>query len=327
MANDKNIFLTGGSGFVGRHLIAILRQHGYKVFALVRSRAAANVVRELGAYTIPGNLYNHTALVDVMKLCSVVVHAAAYMRLWGEAKDFYTINVEGTLSVYDAAKAAGIRTFVYISAASVIHGRPVQDADESYVPKKMPTDLYSETKYQAELAILNNRDSAMRTVILRPPLVWGRDDPHMDMLREALDKGLFRWIGDGTHPLSTCHVDNLAAGILAAVQNSDADGIFYITDGEARSIKAFLSAYARSQGYDLGEKSVPRWLALAIATVVESVRKWFRMKQAPPITVALVSLFGTELTVSDAKARRELGYHNAISIEEGLKALHNPRLN
>lgn len=320
MHSDR-IFLAGGSGFVGRHFIPFFRGYGYKVFALVRSNAAAAVVRELGAYAIPGSLYHHAALKNTMQLCEHVVHAAAFCRFWGDPKTFYTTNVEGTKSLLDAAKESGIRKFIYIGAASVISGKPVENVDETYMPPRLPRDLYSETKYQAELAVLAANSPEMQTIALRPPLIWGPDNPHIDMLRRLIEQKQFRWISGGRHSLSTCHVDNLAAAVLAAINSTSGGEFYYITDGERWTFKDFFAAHAHTQGIDLGEKSVPRWMALTLARAVEFLWRHINSKNAPPLLPALVQLLGTNLTVNDAKARRELNYKNVLTVEQGLQAL------
>lgn len=324
---QQRIFLTGGSGFVGRHFIPFFRKNGYKVFAIVRSNAAAAVVRELGAYAVPGNLYNHTALKNTMALCDYVVHAAAHFRFWGDPKDFYTINVEGTRAMLDAAAESDIKKFIYISAASVINGKAIEDVDETYLPHKMPTDLYSETKYQAELAVLRANSADLRTMALRPPFVWGSENPHADMIRDALEKDRFRWINGGRHALSTCHVDNLAAAVLAAIQNGPGGEVYYITDGERRTFKDFFSEYARTQGFELGNKSLPRWLLLLAARATKLWWEKRRLKGEPPLLPVMVHLLGTNMTVSDQKARQELNYENVLTIDEGFKQLHDPQFN
>ncbi|MBN1480917.1 NAD-dependent epimerase/dehydratase family protein [candidate division KSB1 bacterium] len=319
--NSDRIFLTGGSGFVGRHFIPFFREHGYKVFALVRSNAAAAVVRELGAFAIPGSLYNHTALKNTMQLCENVVHAAAFFRFWGDPKTFYTTNVEGTKALLDAAKESGIRTFIYIGAASVISGKSVENVDETYMPPRLPRDLYSETKYQAELAVIAANSPDMQTIVLRPPFIWGSDNPHVDMLRDILEKGHFRWISGGRHALSTCHVDNLAAAVLAATNSNSGGEVYHITDGERWPFKDFFTAYAHTQGIDLGEKTIPRWMALAAAHLITFLWKQFKQKGEPPLVPAMVRLLGTNLTVNDTKARTELNYKNVLTVTQGLETL------
>lgn len=324
---SNSVFMTGGSGFIGRSLIPVLREHGYKVFALVRSNAAGAVVRELGAYAIPGSMYHYGNLKNTMQLCDYVVHLAGHMKLSGDPKDFYTTNVEGTRNMLDAARDSGVRKFLYVGAASVINGKKTTQVDESYMPPKLPTDLYSETKYVAEQATLKADSASMHTLVLRPPFVWGPDNSHADMIRDSVENGWFRWIGGGDHYLSTCHVKNLAAAILAALESDKGGKVYFVTDGEERRFKDFFRAYAYSQGIELPDKSLPRWLALALAKILQRSWKSLKLHGEPPVLPVLVYLLGTQLTVSDANARQDLGYEPIISIDQGLKELHDPSLN
>jgi nucleoside-diphosphate-sugar epimerase len=76
-------FVTGGSGCVGRHLIASLRTHGAEVRALARSETAARSVEQAGALPVPGDLQNQEALRQGMEGCDVVFHLAAMKGMWG----------------------------------------------------------------------------------------------------------------------------------------------------------------------------------------------------------------------------------------------------
>ena len=195
------------------------------------------------------------------------------------------------------------------------------------MPRRMPTDLYSETKYVAEQAVLNSNSQSFDTLVLRPPFVWGPDNPHIELIRDRVERGLFFWVNHGKHRLSTCHVKNLASAIMASLSSDRSGEVYFVTDGEQRSFKDFLSSYAQTQGVDLPEKSLPRWLALGSAKLVRYVWKRFNLNGEPPILPVLIYLLGTHMTISDQKARRELGYENAISMDQGFQELHDPALN
>jgi uncharacterized protein YbjT (DUF2867 family) len=90
----EKAFVTGGSGFVGRELIAALRAKGVAVRALARSDDAAATVEKLGAEPLRGDLVDHRALVRGVAGCDTVFHAAAYVEDWGPREDFFRTNVE-----------------------------------------------------------------------------------------------------------------------------------------------------------------------------------------------------------------------------------------
>jgi nucleoside-diphosphate-sugar epimerase len=137
-------------------------------------------------------------------------------------------------------------------------------------------------------------------------------------------KGRFSWLGGGHYRTSTCHVDNCVEGLLLAAEKGQGGEVYFLTDGEPVEFRAFITELLRTQGVDAGDKSVPPGLARAAASVTEAVWKLLGLKAAPPLSRTELLLVGQEVTVSDAKARRELGYQGRKSREEGLRELAGP---
>ena len=226
----------------------------------------------------------------------------------------------GTKELLEVAIKEKVKKFIYISAAAVVaEGRPLIDITEDYRPKREPQDNYSKTKAMAEKIVLSRQDE-IQTVVLRPPLIWGKDMPIIKEFRENIEKNGFPTIGNIKHTLATCHVKNLVSAIMKSFHGS-ASGVFYITDGEKRPLKLFIKELAKAYGLDVGNRSVNRTLALLVASVSEYAWRKLLLDGKPPITKSMVYLMGSEFSIDDSKARRELGYENVISIDEGLKEL------
>ena len=113
-------FVTGGSGFIGGALIERLRREGWDVRALARSETAAARVRELGAEPVSGDLGDGGALRDGADGSEVAFHCAAKVEDWGEPADFERLNVQGTLNVIEACRAAGVRRLVHASTEAAL---------------------------------------------------------------------------------------------------------------------------------------------------------------------------------------------------------------
>ncbi len=319
---NKAVFLTGGSGFVGQNVIPYLVRNGYTVYALSRSDIASRKVAEVGGRSVPGNLFDLDYAQGCMKDCHTVIHCAAYMDFLTFDYDLsYQVNVQGTKHLLQVAHYSGIQKFIYISAASVMSGGVVKNVNETYKPKKLPGDPYSKTKALAEELVIQAAQPGFETITLRPPLIWGPNNPQNAEIRKAVSEGRWVWIGGGKHMLSTIHVVNLAAAIIAAIDRGRSGQVYYVTDGEHRSIKEFFTELLQTEGIELGSRSIPRHLALFVAYTVQFFWKLFRIKARPPMTPVMVHLLGTEFSVSDGKARTETGYQNALSIDEGLRRL------
>jgi nucleoside-diphosphate-sugar epimerase len=166
-------FVTGGSGFVGRHLIAALRASGAEVRALVRSEKAAKIVRVAGTIPVSGDLENQEVLHQGMEGCEVVFHLAAMKGMWGHLEDFQRVNVIGTARVLAAAHTAGVSRVLYTSTEAVLAGEtPLVYVDEMRSRPRRPVGAYAVTKGMAEDLVLAANSPELATIIVRPRLIW-----------------------------------------------------------------------------------------------------------------------------------------------------------
>jgi nucleoside-diphosphate-sugar epimerase len=311
-------FVTGGSGFVGRNLIPYLVDRGLEVRALARSSAAAAAIQELGGQPVAGDLGDPAALRAGMTGCELVFHAAAKVADWGPRAEFQRDTIDGTAHVLAAAEQAGVRRLVHVSTEAVlVGGGPIVNADETRPLPARPLGLYPWSKGRAEELV---RAAPIDAVIVRPRFVWGRGDTVLlPRLVDLCRKGKFAWIGGGRHLTSTVHVKNVAHGLWCAAERGRRGETYFVTDGEPRPMRAFLTAMLASQGVSPGERSVPFAVARAVAFLAEGAAA---LGAGPPVLSRTgVRLIGEEVTVNDGKARRELGYENVIGVEEGLAEL------
>jgi nucleoside-diphosphate-sugar epimerase len=322
------VFLTGGSGFVGRNMIRLLREQGYAVRAAARSPQAEQAVRGAGAEPVLADLDAHAALEQGMRGCAFVVHAAARVEPWGTLEQFMRANVSGTENVLAAARAAGVPRFVHVSTEAVlVGGKPMVNADETWPRPPHAPGLYPYTKGLAEARVLAANSIQLATVIVRPRFIWGHGDTSLlPKLVAAVRAGQFAWIGGGHHLTSTCHVRNVCEGILLAAERGRGGEIYFLTDGAPIEFRSFITALCRTQGVDPGSRSIPRALARTLAPVVEGVWNMLRLPGDPPLSRTVYLLLGEEVTVNDAKARRELGYRERVTREQGLTEMVAPEV-
>src|SRR5437867_3999460 len=147
-------FVTGGSGFVGRNLIAALRARGDEVRALARSASAEDAVRRAGAEPVRGDLDDEAALARGMAGCGVVFRVAAAVEDGGPREHFERVNIEGTRRVTAAARAARVPRLVHVSTEAVlVDGSPIVRAEETRPLPARPIGLYPETKGAAERVV------------------------------------------------------------------------------------------------------------------------------------------------------------------------------
>jgi nucleoside-diphosphate-sugar epimerase len=318
--------VTGGSGFVGRHLIRHLLSEGWRVRALGRSTEALAGVQTLGAEPVAGDLVNRASLTQAMEGVEVVFHVAALFKLWGPMSEFRRINVEGTRNVVEAAERAGVRRVVYVSAAAVVMGRPepMRGATEAMALHKMTFAPYATSKAEAEDVLLaaNARSTGFfSTVAIRPPFIWGPNMPALDHMIETVRKGRFQWVAGGGQALSTCHVDNLCHALILAADRGSGGEAFFVSDGEDTTLKSFLTRLLGSRGVTPKERTVPFAVAWAMAGLMGVVWRIFRREGEPPITRQMLRLIGKDFTINISRAREELGYAPVISPAEGMRRM------
>jgi nucleoside-diphosphate-sugar epimerase len=320
-------FVTGGSGFVGRNLIRHLVARGDRVRALARSDNAAQLVGALGAEPVRGDLDDVAVLTEGMRGCAALFHSAALVAEWGPKAEFERVNVDGTRHVIEAARAAGVPVLVHVSTEAVLaDGTPIRDADETRPLPERPLPRYPASKAAAERLVAAASDSALRTVIVRPRLIWGNDDSSvLSQLEHAVNAGRYMWIDGGRYPTSTCHVDNLCEALLLAAEKGRGGEAYFVTDGAPVELRSFFTAMLRTRGVDAGERCVPRGVALALAAVSEKLWDLLGLRTPPPATRMAVRLIGEPVTVNDTKARRELGYLGRVSRDQGLATLRRPQ--
>ena len=158
------IFLTGGSGFVGSHVLPALLEAGHQVVALARTpRAAAAISQRNAAHaarltTRIGDVTDPATLPAALAGCDAVVHLVALPRDWNKGADLLRVNTAGTESLIAAASATGATRFVHLGALGV------QDREELH---------YAKSKARAERAV---RESSLDWTILKPSLIWGERD-------------------------------------------------------------------------------------------------------------------------------------------------------
>lgn len=317
------IFVTGGSGFVGGAVIRhFAREHD--LLAMARSDSSARTVEQRGARAVRCSLDD----VDASHLagCDVVVHAAAKAEAWGTWSDFERVNVQGTERMLEAAESAGVERFIHIGTeAALFHGQPMRDIDESYPLAPDSPFPYSATKARAELAVrAANQPGGMKTLVLRPRLVWGPgDETVLPAVQQLVESGQFAWIDGGESRTSSCHIHNLTHAIELALTHGHGGEPYFIADDEVHTIRTFLTAYLRTAGVQMPDKSMPAWLVRGLARALEPVWRALRLAKAPPITRFEACIFSVDCTVQIDKARDELGYRPLVTMEEGLAALRS----
>ena len=201
MQAARRVFVTGGTGFVGRAVIQALRAEGYAVRCLVR-RGSEQDLRGFGAIErVEGDVMARQTLDDGMSGCDAVVHLVGIIREHpASGSTFERVHVQGTQNVLDAAVAAGVRRYLHMSALGTRAGA---------------RSRYHRTKWAAEEAV---RSSPLAWTVFRPSIIYGRGDELVTMLRGMLERlPVLPVIGSGRQRLQPVPVEQVAQGFVRAL--------------------------------------------------------------------------------------------------------------
>ncbi|MBW4559486.1 MAG: NAD-dependent epimerase/dehydratase family protein [Trichormus sp. ATA11-4-KO1] len=314
-------FVTGGSGFVGSHLISLLQERGYTVKALARSPQAAQRVAVLGAKVVLGDLLNEPAMMQGMQGCEVVFHVAGFLGGWGKYKAFYEANVIGTERSLRAAKTAGVSRFVQVGASAVVMDKQaIFNADESLPLQPSSFSAYIATKSLAEQRVIAANAPGFITSVVRPSWIWGKGDHAIPNIANAVRHNQFIWIDQGNYPYVTT-VTNVCHGTILAAERSLGGQAYFLGDDGVVNFRDWVTTLLQIEGVNPGNRSIPYAFAWRIAGFLEFLWKIQQRDDMPPITQTMARLIGRGFTFSDRKARDELGYVPIVTREQGLAEL------
>ncbi len=318
--------VTGGGGFLGGAIVEQLLARGDRVRSF--ARGAYPGLADLGVEVRRGDLRDAQAVGQACAGCDVVFHVAAKAGVWGRYAAYYEPNVVGTLNVLAACREQGVYRLVYTSSPSVVFdGRSMEGVDESAPYPQKQHSHYAATKALGEQAVLAANGKTLRTLALRPHLIWGPKDNHLvPRIVSQGRAGTLRRVGDGTNKVDTTYIENAArAHLLAAdalATNPRAAGRpFFISQDEPLALWEIINGILAAAGLPPVTRSVPEPIAWSAGAILEAAYALLRLKGEPRMTRFVARELATAHWFDITAARTELGYAPAISITEGLHRL------
>lgn len=306
---DKRILVTGGTGFLGTHIVRQLLDTGEKNLKVMASRVP-EWMKDAGVEAVEGSVTSKENVADACKNVSVIFHLAGKVsRDNGDAAAMNKIHLEGTRLLCEAAKEAGVTTMILASSSGTIAvSEDEQMFDETYPP---PVEVFSRwayyaSKYYQERTALENFDAERcRLVIMNPSLLLGPDDERLSSTKPVLDF-LGRKIpycpGGG---LSFVDVRDAAAAFTSALEKGKHQEK-YLLGSANMTFEQFFGRLERLSGVAAPRLKVPKTLAVTGSNVINSVFKnWGRTSPIAPTEVDQAECFWY---FDSSKAERELGF-------------------
>ncbi|MDX2431769.1 MAG: NAD-dependent epimerase/dehydratase family protein [Bacteroides sp.] len=320
------ILVTGGGGFIGMALIKRLIAEGHKVTSY--SRREYPLHWALGINSVQADIRDLETLEKACKGKDVVFHLAAKIGIWGEYDDYHSTNVTGTFNVIKACRKQHVGRVVFTSSSGVVFdGSDLEGIDESHPYPEHHGSHSAATKAMAERLILEANSEDLKTIALRPHLVWGPYDAHLiPGILKRVGTGKMRRIGDQEHFIDTTYIDNMVDALILAAEalesNPKAAGkAIFVTNGEPARVWDFVNSIVQIAGYPPIQKKIPERIALFAAGISEWFHKIFKIKSEPFMTRHAIRELITNHWFDISAAREILGYEPGVSYAEGFKHL------
>lgn len=315
--------LTGGTGFIGLSVAERLRARGEAVRALVRASSRVEELSGLGVELCRGDVTDPRSLPAAVDGCQAVVHLAGLTKALGAA-DYRRVNVLGTRNLAEACAAARPRPALVLvsslaAAGPASAGRPRREEDPP-----APVSAYGRSKLEAEgeARALAGR---LEATVVRPPVVYGpRDRELLPGLFRAARLGVVPKPGFGDKRYSLVHVEDLAAGILAALErgrrlsSSGSEGIYFLADGAEHRWEAVARAAAEAMGSRARVVPLPEaasWLLAAGASLLSQVTRRPAMLSLDKMSEIRQAAW----TCAVDRAAAELGFAPRWPLREGMR--------
>jgi len=310
------IAVTGGTGFIGRHLVAGLVECGAQIRVLTRR---PEMVRQLwpkgdvepwlGDLIVPETLRGFVSNVQI------IYHLAGEIR---DPNRFHIVNVMGTKNLLEACYDQKLTRFVYLSSAGVIGASGAGVVNES--TPCHPKNAYERSKYAGEQMVLTAFTKFQLPItVIRPTIVFGegsnRDRDSLVAWLAAIQRGWFRFLGAGDAVANYIYVRDVVKASLLLAEDEKAIGEVYIVS-DSCSLRDFVGAAAELLGVGM-PGNMPAWIAYALAMGFEGIGRLFQIPV--PLTLSRVRALTTQVVYSSEKLRREIGFSPAVGWREGLR--------
>jgi nucleoside-diphosphate-sugar epimerase len=315
--NNKTLLISGIGGFIGLRTAELAIAKGIKVSGLQDSSDKNKKAQNLGAKVIYGNVTDPATAQMACQGVDIVLHTAEIAKEGGSLDQFREINVSGTINMAQAAKNAGVKTFIHISSV-LVYGFNYPDRVTEDGPLCGEKNAYCQTKIEAEKALLELNDPAnFGIIILRPGDVYGPGSiPWIVRPLVMMRQRLFAYANEGRGVINHTYIDNLIDAIFLAIEKETYGEIFNVTDGQETTWKDYFTRLADMAGLP-APFSLPKDELKLFLQLRYQGQKLFR-KQAD-ILPEVVDFMTRPYAYSITKAQKLLSYQPTVDLEEGMR--------
>ncbi len=312
--------VTGATGFIGSHLADILLEKGYDVRCLVRKTSSLQWLEGKNVTRVEGSLDKPETLIEAVRDADIIFHVAGLTSA-RNAEEFMRGNRDATRNILQIAEryAPNIQRFAHVSSQAVCGPASSPQNPTTEEMPCLPITTYGKTKLAAE-EVVHSFASKLPITIVRPPAVYGQRDTAVLTVFQTVAKGIVPLIGFDKKLVSFAHGLDVARGVIESAESKNTIGQTYFVSSDEfytweQINEVIMQALGKSFAFNI---RLPHSLVFAIAGVVGAFGK---LSSKPPV---LNYEKGRDITrsfwiCSTAKAHRDFGYQQKISLEDGIR--------
>ncbi len=273
------VLVTGGTGFIGSHLIEALLQKGTQVRCLLRKSSDLKWIKDLPIECAFGDCRDQASLKEAVKGVDFVFHSAGITKAVKE-ETFFEVNAYGTENLIQACLQHNphLRKFIYVSSQAAAgpnpNGNRKKETDDC-----RPVSPYGQSKRMGEELALSHAHK-LPLLILRPSAVYGPRERDIYFFFKLLSRGIHLCPSDLDQHLSLCYVQDAVRAILLAAEAKAQGETFFVSDGQDYSIEKIGDAFVQALGTRAFRLCIPKWVLVGIASFSEYLS---RVSQKPPL--------------------------------------------
>jgi nucleoside-diphosphate-sugar epimerase len=315
--SNRNVLVTGATGFVGCNLVEALLSQGHSVTCLVRNTSNTRVLQKEGVRLVTGDLNDPATVRQAARGVNTVYHLAGLIKAAGRA-DYFRVNQTGTRILLEALSETNPRLNRFIHISSLAAAGP-SSGDRGLIEEDTPNPVswYGESKLMSEQEVLRFSNTFPVT-IFRPSAVYGPHDIETLMIFHMIKRGCLITPGRFIRRFNLIHVADLAAACIKAAEcNTPSGEIYFISRPEIYTWRDVGCAIAQRLGKSFRQLSIPKWMAMAIGRAGDL---WAGATGRPAMlgTQKVKELLQPSWTCNSSKAYAELDFNPVIDLDNGI---------
>jgi nucleoside-diphosphate-sugar epimerase len=316
------VLVTGGGGFIGRHLVEAQLQKGREVRVLdVDTSSLSHLAGYSNLSVMEGDIRDRCLVEEAVDGVEWVFHlASVHLSVAATDAEYRSVNVEATKNLLMTALEKNVTRFIHCSSVGV-YGK-IEDSPTNEQAICSPESIYDITKLEGEEQVLRfYQNTGFPVVVVRPAWVYGPGCPRTLKLFRSIKRRKFFMVGSGKALRHGIYVKDMVEGFELCATTGNAVGqIFILADPQPVSVKELVEKIAEILGVVPPRRSVPIWMMNPVCFGLEVGFK--SLGKEPPISRRTLNFFTANSSFDISKARRVLGFDPQVKMDEGLRLTH-----